>query len=89
MNRPESGANGLRDMDFSPDGRLLASGELWKSKSGDTGATIWDWNHQKPVACTGGHGGAVRAVAFSPDGRILATGGWTHDRVKLWDAAAL
>lgn len=89
MSLPERGANGLRDMAFSPDGRLLASGELWKGENGDTGATIWDWHLQKPIAHTGGHGGAVRAVAFSPDGRILATGGWTDDRVKLWDSSPL
>lgn len=76
--------NGVRAVDFSPDGSLLAVaggppgryGELtlWEVKSGDLRATLE------------GHSDCIYAVAFSPDGKLLATS--SYDRtIRLWDVA--
>lgn len=83
------GAVGVRSLDVSPNGRLLAIGDT----SGRVG--IWDLRTRSRVAAylrpdpdeTG-----VNAVAFSPDSRTLAAGGnagviatWrVQDGVRLW-----
>ncbi|MBD2121480.1 eIF2A-related protein [Trichocoleus sp. FACHB-262] len=65
---------------FSPDGNLLATGEidgilrLWHVP---TGRQIFTWK---------GHSSWVSSVAFSPDGSILASGNYDHT-IRLWDIA--
>ena len=68
---------------FSPDGRMLASGDLdgnVKLRDAKTGAPFW----------AGKHDGRVYALAFSPDGMILASGvgrcGAGDVLIKLWNA---
>ena len=71
--------NGVRSVAFSPDGRLLAAGQV------DGGTLIWEtdsWRRVgRPLPLAGAQ---VLGLAFSPDGRTLAT---SHDdgTVVLWD----
>jgi WD40 repeat protein len=70
-------------MEFSPDGKTLATG------SNDTMVRLWNVARReqigKPVS---GHTKAILGVAFSPDGRTLATGG-EDGIVQLWDVTAM
>ena len=71
----------VKSVVFSPDGRMLASG--------DSEGTILLWNtdtrqHLKPLK---GHEGpikAVRSLAFDPAGQILASGS-NDSTIRLWD----
>jgi WD40 repeat protein len=67
----------IHDLDFSPDGRTLAS-------AGDEGVVrIWDVATGKQILKLPGHQGGAHAAAFSPDGKTLASG--DHGTVRLWD----
>ena len=72
---PES----IEQLQFSPDGRMLAVGCL------DSQIRITDLESGKVTADLPG-----RAVAFSPDGRMLVTGASDAEptSVKLWDVAS-
>lgn len=73
-----TGHTGQVAVDFSPDGKLLATSDndavrLWNPRTGEpvgaplTGPTNWMWN-----------------LSFSPDGRLLATIG-QDGTTRLWD----
>ncbi|NUO06302.1 MAG: hypothetical protein HUU07_13055, partial [Candidatus Brocadia sinica] len=72
--------NAVNSVVFSPDAKMLASGN-------DNGIVIWDLMSMKsagnPLI---GHSGVVWSVAFSPDGKTLASGG-ADGTVILWDMA--
>jgi len=69
----------VTDLDFSPDGKLLASASL----TGIT--TIWDVARQRKVAeLSSPSTVAAFAVRFSPDGKLLAVGD-SSGRVVFWD----
>jgi len=56
---------------FSPDGRLLASGDLFYD---GIDAQLWDSRTGKLLQILKGHTLGPVDIAFSPDGHVLATG---------------
>ena len=63
----------LASIDYSPDGRYVATGSYDKT------AKIWDAVTGSEIATLRGHEGTVEAVRFSPDGKILATGSYVPE----------
>ena len=70
----------VQTVDFSLDGRLVASG------SEDHTIRLWEVSTGECLNVLQGHSAWVRSVAFSRDGRLLASGG--SDRtVRLWEVS--
>jgi len=67
-------------LSFSPNGRILASGNLGKTVQLQDATTL------KPLAPLQGDGHllGVLSVAFSPDGKLLASASF-DTKIKLWD----
>jgi len=63
---------------FSPDNRILASGNL------DGTIKLWDVETGKEIKTLQGHTDVVLSVKFSPDGKILASGGGDNT-IRLWN----
>ena len=70
--------DGVQDVAFSPDGRLLASAAL------DRTVRLWDVSTGLLVRTLTGHIDGVSSIAFSPDGRLLAAAGSGDQSVRLW-----
>jgi WD40 repeat protein len=68
----------IRDLAFSPDGRLLASA------GDDKVIIVWDVASRQELAHLHGHSDQVMSVAFSPDSKVLASGS-KDKRIILWD----
>ncbi len=84
---PETFADRINTVAFSPDGELLATGGGVPSRSGEL--KLWRVRDGSPVAANSEeHSDAISAVAFSPDGRHLATAA-TDRFVKVFSAADL
>ena len=65
---------------FSPDGKMLASGNT------EGNVILWDVaTRQRIGQPLSTNTGSVNSVAFSPDGKILASG--SYNTVVLWDVA--
>ena len=69
----------LWGIDYSPDGRQVATGD----KSGRV--TLWDAATGEVVSSLEGHEGYVNGVAYNGDGTLLATAG--DDNARVWDPA--
>jgi WD40 repeat protein len=64
-------------LDFSPDGRILASG------SWDSAVKVWDVSNGG-LLWSGRHSSQVNRVEFSPNGNVIASAG-NDASVQLWD----
>lgn len=71
----------VRDIAWSPDGRLLATA------SRDGTGRIYDARSGRPVLVLPCDGAMVESVAWSPDSTRVATAGRDHV-VRIWDAAS-
>ncbi|MEG3959658.1 WD40 repeat domain-containing protein, partial [Microcoleus sp. herbarium2] len=77
LNRLEGYERSVTDVNFSPDGKMLAT-------AGVDGTVRLSNLHGKELIKFGVSKERVRNVYFSPDGRLLATGG-EDGTTKLWD----
>jgi WD40 repeat protein len=76
----EAHTGNVTTLDFSPDGRFLASGGL------DNTILIWDVASGQKVYVLRGHTGGIRSVAFNSNGtRLASSGGWIDITLKMWD----
>jgi len=69
------------DLDFSPDGKTLASGNIFEST-----ITLYDAFTGTVVHTLSGHSGNIRGLAFSPDDKLIASSA-TDNTIRLWDVA--
>lgn len=69
------------DLEYSPDGRLLAS------CGGDTMVRLWDADTGNEIAAMEGHTDCVDAIGFRPDGRHIASAS-KDGTVRIWNVAA-
>lgn len=65
---------------FSPDGRLLASGDH------NGIVRLWSVQQRRIIAQLEGHSSAVGSLKFSPDNRTLVSGG-NDELINLWDVS--
>ena len=72
-------SNATGDVVFSPDGKMLASGNA------DGTIILWDVKTRQPIGQPlQGHSAYVSSVAFSPDGKTLASSS-ADGTIILWD----
>jgi WD40 repeat protein len=71
-------ASGIREVAYSPDGKLIVTG------SGDGIVLLWDAATGSKMRTLIGHSSGIQALAFTPDGKWLATGS-EDNTAKLWD----
>ncbi|HEU5378317.1 MAG TPA: helix-turn-helix domain-containing protein [Ktedonobacteraceae bacterium] len=68
----------LKDVVFSPDGKLVVSG------SEENELRVWDVASGRNLKTLQAHTNRVRSVAFSADGRMVASGS-EDETIRIWD----
>jgi RNA polymerase sigma factor (sigma-70 family) len=76
----------LHCLAFSPDGKMLASGDHAPAWNLNT-IRLWDVTTGQELRRIQGHANGVTSVAFSPDGKVLASGS-VDQTIRLWDPAS-
>ena len=76
--KPHLAAASIRELAFSPDGKLIAS------VGNDHYLRVWEVATGHKLYAVVAHQGPVPALAFSPDSRWIATAGTIS--VRVWDA---
>ncbi len=89
--------NVITSVQFSPDGRFVASGgkrpfvpedkatENPLKPDHDSTVRIWDTRSGKMAVQLSGYLSTVKAIKYSPDGRTVITGGYDNS-IRLWDS---
>src|SRR5262249_43835432 len=72
---------GVRDLQFSPDGLHMATAHV------EGTIRLWDLAGQKLLHGFPGHKGECSSIAFCPWGKLLVSGG-ADGQVKIWALAA-
>jgi WD40 repeat protein/beta-lactamase regulating signal transducer with metallopeptidase domain len=82
--RTVTGANSIRMIAFTPDGKWLASTHGPGSARGNGSIQIWDTTTWQEVMALTGHPTMCLGISFSHDGQRLASAS-NDGTVKLWD----
>ena len=67
----------VTDLEFSPNGEILAVGASNRIK-------LWDMATMQNIAILEGHIESIHSIAFSLDGKMIVS--TSDDQIKLWDA---
>jgi WD40 repeat protein len=81
LGRVQAGGTNFKSVRFSPDGRLLVTGDVQGA------VRLWEASPLREIALVGRHAARVNAVAFSPDGREIASAS-DDQTVALWDVSS-
>jgi WD40 repeat protein len=76
--------NRILQINFSPNGKLVATAGREAEDTRVSAVEIWDLATQKKVATLLGHTWAVISAAFSPDGKTLASCS-ADTSIRFWD----
>ena len=72
---------GVSSVAFSPNGKLLASGNL------DRTVKLWDVERGSELRTFMGHSAGISSVALNPNGKLLASGN-RDNTIKLWELSS-